>query len=218
MNGAHDLGGVDGFGPVVPEPERPVFHHAWEKRAFAITLACGFLGRWNIDMARFAREDTDPLTYLKASYYQTWLRGLERLLVEKNLVSAAELTEMKSRGTSDARMLPADSVAKVLAKGGPARRPDPPGAPRFRAGQSVRTKNIHPRGHTRLPRYCRGKQGIVRLDHGTQVFPDSNARGAGENPQRCYAVEFAAGELWGPGADPTLSVMVDLWDDYLEAA
>ena len=91
MNGAHDMGGMDGFGPVVAEKNEPVFHADWERRTFAMTVAMGFYGAWNIDMARHARERMEPGEYLRTSYYEHWLHGLETLLVEKGLVSAEEL-------------------------------------------------------------------------------------------------------------------------------
>ncbi len=93
MNGAHDLGGMHGFGPINPEPNEPVFHHEWEKRAFAITLACGFLGKWNLDMSRFARETMEPAEYLATSYYEHWLHGLETLLVETGLLTKEEIEQ-----------------------------------------------------------------------------------------------------------------------------
>jgi nitrile hydratase subunit beta len=217
MNGAHDLGGLDGFGPVLPEADEPVFHADWERRAFAITLAAGMLGRWNIDMARFAREDTDPLTYLRSTYYEQWLRGLERLLVARGLLDANELAGGKAAGPGALPAVPAARVPALLLKGGSARRPDA-APPRFGVGEAVRVKNRHPRGHTRMPRYCRGKLGTIERDHGTQVFPDSHAASGEENPQHCYAVRFTAHALWGDGASTTDCVFVDLWDDYLDPA
>jgi nitrile hydratase len=217
MNGAHDLGGLDGFGPVIPEPVKPVFHHDWEKRAFALTIATGFLGRWNIDASRYARENTDPLTYLRSSYYEQWLRGLERLLVERGLVTPGELASGRALGPSELRAPAAQEVPAILAKGSPAGR-DASTPPRFAVGDRLRVKNLHSKGHTRMPRYCRGRVGTVVRDHGAQVFPDSNARFAGEDPQRCYALRFAARELWGPEASALDSVVVDLWEPYLEQA
>ena len=217
MNGAHDLGGVDGFGPVLPEAGEPVFHAGWERRAFAITLGAGLLGRWNIDMARFAREDTDPLTYLRSTYYEQWLRGLERLLVEKGLVSANELAGGKAVGSGTPAAVLAEQVRAILRQGGSARRPDQ-GPARFQVGAAVRVRNLNPRGHTRMPRYCRGKEGAIARDHGTFVLPDSHAASGEERPQRCYAVGFTALSLWGAGASATDRVFIDLWDDYLEPA
>jgi nitrile hydratase subunit beta len=217
MNGAHDLGGVHGFGRVQIEADEPVFHAEWERRVFALNLACGFLGRWNIDMGRFAREDTDPLTYLRATYYEQWLRGLRRLLVERGLIGAGELASGQAEGPGPKPAIPAARVAALLATGGSARRQANAPA-RFQVGDAVRVRNLHPRGHTRMPRYCRGRVGVVDRDHGVFVFPDSNAVNGDERPQHCYAVRFSAESLWGTGAEPMDRIYVDLWDDYLEPA
>lgn len=216
MNGAHDLGGLDGFGTVIPEPVKPVFHHDWEKRAFALTIATGFLGRWNIDASRFARESTDPLTYLRSTYYEHWLRGIERLLVDRGLIDPAELRNAKTTGPGPVAATTAAAVPVILAKGSPtARAIDAPA--RFKTGERVRVKNLHPRGHTRMPRYCRGRMGTILHDHGGQVFPDTNAAFEGEQPKRLYSVRFAARELWGPEASALDTVVIDLWEPYLEA-
>ena len=98
MNGAHDLGGMHGFGPVDIERDEPVFHHEWERRAFAITMAAGFLGKWNIDMSRYAREQMPPAEYLASTYYEHWLFGLEKLLDDTRLVSRAELQAAQKGG------------------------------------------------------------------------------------------------------------------------
>jgi nitrile hydratase len=168
-------------------------------------------------MARFAREDTDPLTYLRSTYYEQWLRGLERLLIEKGLVSANEIAGGKAADSGVLPAVPAARVPAMLMKGSTARRADA-GPPRFGIGETVRVRNLNPRGHTRAPRYCRGKQGVVERDHGTFVLPDSHAVNGDERPQRCYAVRFSARALWGEGAWASDSVFIDLWDDYLEAA
>lgn len=217
MNGAQDLGGQHGMGPVAPEKDEPYFHAEWEKRALGLTLSCGAFGAWNIDESRHARESLPPATYLSASYYEIWTRGLEILLKRHGFVSAAELAagHMLEKGREPKRILTADIVAGVLAKGGPCDRPVPDG-PRFAAGDRVRAKNFNPETHTRLPRYARAKQGIVEAVQGSFVFPDDNAHGKGENPQWVYTVVFDAGEIWGEGADPALTVSIDAWESYLE--
>jgi nitrile hydratase beta subunit len=219
MNGAHDLGGMHGLGPIDPEPNEPVFHHAWEARAFATTMAAGFLGKWNIDVSRYAREQMPGPEYLNTTYYEHWLFGLERLVVERGLVTAEELRTRRAAGRAvdGVRVLRAADVGKVLIKGGTARRPDTV-APRFEPGAAVVTRNIHPLGHTRLPRYARGKRGVIDRDHGVFVFPDANGIGAGEKPQHCYSVRFTMRELWGDEASARAAVYIDLWDDHLEPA
>lgn len=218
MNGAHDMGGTMGFGPVVPEQDEPVFHARWEERAMAMTVAVGFIGGWNIDQSRFARENVPPTLYLARSYYEMWLGGLETLLAERGLASPAEIAagHASARGPALAAATPA-AAAAALARGRSAERPV--GAPaRFAIGDRVRALNIHPRGHTRLPRYVRGHVGTVTHLHGGHVFPDANATGTGEHPQWLYTVRFDGTEVWGAGADPTLTVSVDAWESYLEPA
>jgi len=218
MDGAHDMGGMDGFGPVVPEPNEPAFHAPWERRAFALTLAMARPGGWNIDMSRFARENRSPADYLSKSYYQIWLAGLEQLMAERGLVTADEIAAARPlHPRREVAALPAAGVAPMLARGGPTDRPSAAPA-RFKIGDRVRTKTIHPRGHTRLPRYVRGHVGVIELLHGAHVFPDSNARGAGEQPQFLYTVTFDGREIWGDDAEPGLRVSVDAWDSYLEPA
>lgn len=221
MNGVHDMGGMHGFGPVVREENEPVFHAEWERRAFALTLAMAAWRRWNLDMTRFWRERMPPADYLRASYYERWLWGLERLLVEKGFVTPAELERRPVRppvaGGIQPGALRVAAVQRMLRNRRHARR-DVPAPARFRAGDGVVARNLHPVGHTRLPRYVRGRRGVVDRDHGVFIFPDTNASGLGEKPQRVYSVRFTARELWGPDASPRDSVYVDLWDDYLDPA
>ncbi|MFS8111829.1 nitrile hydratase subunit beta [Rhizobium jaguaris] len=217
MNGPHDLGGQMGFGPVAPEPNEPVFHAEWEKRALGITLSCGAFGAWSIDESRHARENIAPADYLAASYYEIWTRGLEMLLERHGFATHEELRAGHSvqQGAVPKRVLKADMVAGALAKGGPCDRPVD-AAPLFALGDRVRTKNINPTGHTRLPRYARAKTGVVEAVQGSFVFPDDNAHGKGENPQWIYTVVFGAPEIWGEGADSALTVSIDAWESYLE--
>ena len=219
MDGAHDMGGARGFGAVVPEPNEPVFHDEWERRAFALTVAMSRPGGWNIDMSRFARENRPPADYLSKSYFQIWLAGLETLMIERGLVSREEIDAGKV-------LLPPKPDVKIMApqESGPGIRR---GAPTereartpamFALGETVRMKKIHPVTHTRLPQYVRGHLGTIELNHGYHVFPDSNSLGKGEDPQWLYTVRFDGPELWGKDADPTLSVSVDAWESYLERA
>jgi nitrile hydratase subunit beta len=219
MNGGHDLGGMQGFGPVTPEPNEPVFHADWEKRAFALTLAMARPGEWNIDMSRFARENRPPGEYLSMSYYQIWFAALETMLKERDLVSDDEVAAGHTLAppTPVKRVLSSGDVLKVLHRGGPTERPTNTQAV-FKPGDKVRAKNINPPTHTRLPRYVRGRVGVIDRVIGFHVFPDSNAQGAGENPQWLYNVVFEGRELWGPGGDPATKVSVDAWESYLETA
>jgi nitrile hydratase beta subunit len=222
MNGAHDLGGMHGFGPINPEPEaeEPVFHAAWEKRVFGLALTVGALGKWNIDMSRGARERQHPVDYLQHTYYENWLAGLEKLLVEKGLVTPEELATGRATGLAESetrgRVLKADQVATVLARGSPVTMAIGT-PPRFTPGDRVRAVNRHPVGHTRQPRYVRGRLGVIHGHYGAHVFPDRNAAGVKEG-RHLYSVRFEASELWGEGAAAGGAVYVDLWEDYLEPA
>jgi len=219
MNGAHDMGGVHGFGPVEAEPNEPVFHAEWEKRAFALTLAMAMPGEWNIDMSRFARENRDPRDYLAMSYYQLWFAALEGMLKERGLVSDDEIVvgHALNEPKPVRRILSPGAVAQVLYRGGPTER-ETNTAARFKASDTVRAKTINPLTHTRLPRYVRGHVGTVERVIGCHVFPDSNAQGLGENPQWLYTVRFDSRELWGADSDPSVAVSVDAWEPYLEPA
>ena len=219
MNGAQDLGGMDGFGPISPEPNEPVFHAEWEKRAFALTLAMGMPGGWNIDMSRSARENRPPGEYLAMSYYQIWFAALETMLKQRGLVAADEIDAGKSLHAAKPvkRTLSPQDVTRMLHRGGPTERETNTQAA-FKPGDRIRTKNINPVTHTRLPRYVRGHMGVIERVIGCHVFPDSNATGAGENPQWLYTVRFDGRELWGPDGDPSVQVSVDAWEPYLVPA
>jgi len=219
MNGPQDLGGQMGFGPVAPEKDEPVFHADWEKRALGATLTAGAMGHWTIDESRHARESLRPAEYYASTYYEIWIKALETLLQRHGFVTAAELAEGRAlvKGTTPKRVLKAADVPAALAKGGPCHRPVAAPA-RFKAGERVRAKNFNPEGHTRLPRYARGKLGVIDAVREGFVLPDTNAHGRGENPEWLYTVVFDAAEIWGEGADPTLSVSIDAWESYLEPA
>jgi nitrile hydratase beta subunit len=216
MNGVHDMGGMHGMGPVERENDEPVFHHPWEGRVFALNLAAR-TGRGNIDHSRHGVELLPAADYLRMSYYEKWLARLEGNLVRLGVATQDEIASGKAAPGSP-KSTPALTTAMVpvtLGRGRPARR-DLAIGPRFQVDQQVRARNIHPTGHTRLPRYARGKVGSIARDHGVFVFPDTNARFEGEKPQHVYSVRFAARELWGEQASPRDAVYIDLWDDYLE--
>jgi nitrile hydratase len=219
MNGPHDLGGAHGFGPVVPEADEPPFHADWERRVFALTLAMGGTGTWTLDMSRRARENIPPAEYLASSYYEIWLKGLERLLREQGLASAAELEAGKAGEppVALARKPTADKVAAGLARGAPTER-EPAAPALFKAGDPVRARIINPTSHTRLPRYVRGRNGRIGALRGAHVFADASAAGRGEDPQWLYSVAFDAAEVWGPDGRAGDEIVIDLWEPYLERA
>jgi nitrile hydratase beta subunit len=219
MNGPHDLGGQMGFGPVAPEPNEPVFHADWERRALGLVICSGAAGGWTIDESRHARERLHPAVYHASSYYEIWIRGLEALLKQRGFVTDADLAASRPVDPAPApkRILKAGDVAAGMARGGPCNRPVS-AAPKFGAGQRVRAKNVHPEHHTRLPRYARGRAGVIEAVREGYVLPDANAHGKGENPEWVYTVTFDARELWGGGADPGLTISIDAWESYLEPA
>ncbi|MHA6784207.1 nitrile hydratase subunit beta [Pseudonocardia saturnea] len=214
MNGAADLGGMMGFGPVTDDGVQ--FHADWERRALALTLAMGAAGRWSIDASRHARESLPPAQYLSSSYYAIWVAALERLLVSAGLVGADELEQGRaSTPGADVRAWDSADVARVLTTGSPYDRPaDAPA--RFAVGDAVRTRVMHPAGHTRLPRYARGVPGVVERVHGAHVLPDANAHGEGEQPQWLYTVRIDGAALWGADTEPGLTVTIEAWESYLE--
>jgi len=218
MNGVHDMGGMQDMGPIQYEKNEPVFHQRWEGRVFALTRATRAWNKWNIDASRYSIELIPPADYLRVSYYEKWLAGLVRLLVKTGMVTATEI-ESGQPASGVAKAVPALTPDKVpmINRGEHAKR-NLAVAPRFQVGQRVRARNMNPLGHTRLPRYARGKQGTVDRDHGVYVFPDTNAELLGEKPQHIYSVRFTARELWGDAASPRDAVYLDMWDDYLEPA
>ena len=218
MNGIHDMGGMEGFGPVTPEPNEPPFHSTWEARSLAMNRAMSYAKIWNIDRSRAAIEELPPQDYLMMTYYEKWALRLEKLLIEYGLLGVDEIAAGHSLRPAKPleRTLAAADVEKALTRGTYSR---PAIAPaRFKTGDRVYTRNIHPRTHTRLPRYARGRVGVIECVRGHHVFPDSVAIGQGENPQWLYTVLFEGRELWGESADPTLTVSIEAWEPYLEPA
>lgn len=222
MNGIHDMGGMHGMGPIHPEDQKtePVFHERWEARVYALTRAIGAWRKWNIDTGRFHIEMIPPAEYLRMSYYEKWFTRMVTLAIKTGLVTRQEVETGKAAEGSP-KMTPALRPERVpqmaLNRNIPSAK-DPSIPPRFRVGQTVRAKNINPEGHTRLPRYARGRTGYIDRDHGVYVFPDTSAHGLGDCRQHVYSVRFSARELWGEQASPRDSVYIDLWDDHLEHA
>jgi nitrile hydratase subunit beta len=219
MNGVHDMGGMHGFGPVEPELNEPVFHHWWEGRTRAIIAALGFWRKWNIDYGRHQRELLPPAEYLRMSYYEKWLAALLGQIVKLGMITEVELeTGRPAPGSPKAKPpLTVEGVHDAIFGTRPYSR-DVQVVSRFKVGDRVRTRNLHTAGHTRLPGYARARMGVICHDHGAHVFPDSNARFAGEQPNPLYSVRFEAKELWGEAALPQDSVYLDLWEAYLEPA
>jgi nitrile hydratase len=233
MNGVHDLGGMHGFGPVEREADEPVFHAPWEAVVVAIRRSRAMGRFFNIDEFRHGIERMDPARYLGSSYYERWLDGLTRVLSEKGVVTLEELEERAaffrarpeapasaagpgSRGArapddADGRQSPLNFVPASTVRASSER-------PRYAPGDRVVTRRFHPSGHTRLPRYARGKPGVIHRLHGIHVFPDTNAHGLGERPQPLYSVRFDARTLWGESAEPNHHVHLDLWESYLGSA
>ena len=218
MNGVHDMGGMQGFGKVEPEPNEPVFHASWEKRVLAMQRALRSTGAWNIDMSRDALERLPAKVYLAASYYERWVLGMENNAREKGLIDADEMAARHALrpGKLVARSMTKNEIDQVFVRGSFNRPPSRQA--RFKVGDRVRTKNINPPTHTRLPRYARDRLGVIEAVRGCHVFPDSVTTGGGENPQWLYTVAFDGRELWGADADPTITVSVEAFEPYIERA
>jgi nitrile hydratase len=211
------MGGMQTFGPIRPEENEPVFHARWEGRVMAIFHALAAMRKWNTDLGRQTRESLPPAEYLSLNYHQLRYAQVVELIVQNGLATRAEIENGRpARGAPKATpSLAAGRVPAFWAAGAPKTR-SVSVEPKFQAGQRVRARNIHPATHTRLPRYARGRVGVIERDRGVFVFPDTNAQRLGENPQHVYSVRFLARELWGEQANPNDTVMIDMWDDYLE--
>jgi nitrile hydratase len=218
------MGGMHGFGAIRREQDEPVFHADWEGKAVGIQVALEAQGICSTDEHRFEIERIRPDRYLAATYYERWLIGTEAILVQHGIASADELAARRGRvADRPADPLPEHRdealgahIDRLIAQGGTKRRPDADG-PRFAVGDQVRGRNVHPAGHTRIPRYARGRTGTVVADYGAYAFADTLAAGAGEHPQHLYAVRFTGSELWGPDAEAGTVIHLDLFESYLEA-
>lgn len=218
MNGGADLGGMHGFGPVVEEKNEPNFHAKWEERAMAMVIAAGACGQWNIDISRHARENMPPADYMTMPYYKIWIEGLEKLLVNSAMISPDEIKsgKMNLPPKEVPRIMKPDKVWEMLhSLAGAMDRPST-SEPVFTIGQSVRTINQNPTTHTRLPRYARGKSGVISKILGHHVFADHSAHRPDEKAHWLYQVKFSAQELWGTDANPNDSVTLDLWEPHFD--
>ena len=220
MNSIHDIGGMDNIGPVNIEKDEPVFHEDWERKVYAMTLATMGAGMFVTDEVRYMTETIPPADYLNFKYYEKWLYSLEQMMLQKNVVTREELAS----GKVTAPGLPAGIEAaspERLQYGMNNRIPmfvDADIPPKFKAGDTIIARNINPPHHTRLPRYIRGRRGVVEMDHGIFLLPDTNAHGGPDKPQHVYSVRFSARELWGEDAPAGDSLYIDLFDDYMDPA
>jgi len=213
MNGVHDMGGMHGFGPVVREQDEPVWHAPWEARVYALARASMIPG------LRQQIERMPAADYLRVSYYEKWLYALVENAIRLGLITPQEAATGRADPSSPKAVpkLTADQVEAMMQRGRLSTR-DVERQPVFQLGDTVRTRNIHPATHTRLPRFARDKPGVIVRLHGAHVFPDTNALSQGENAQPLYTVEFRARDLWGEAANPRDTVRMDLWEDYLAPA
>jgi nitrile hydratase subunit beta len=219
-----DLGGRKGFGRVEIETNEPVYHEPWEGRVIAGILATIMAGLYNVDQFRAGIDDLDPASYMRMGYYHRWLHTLEVNCLAAGVFADQEL-ESRLAGLAAGLEAPAPMAAdpriaeqlRALVEQGASNEREAPGAPRFVRGARVRGRTLPRARHARIPGYAQGATGTVELVHGAFVFPDTNLRGEGENPEYVYGVRFGARDLW-PDAEEHASVLVDLWESYLEPA
>ena len=217
MDNIHDLGGMEGFGPVVPEFDEPTFHAEWEGRMLGLQRSILFLGLWNLDIFRYAQEKIHPTDYLKWSYYERWAHTMIATALEKGLVTPDELkggAGDNSHLVNVNRAFTSKHVRAAFVRGNFERNSD--SEPLYSIGDVVMTRNIQIPGHTRLPRYAREKLGTVIAVRGRHVFPDAVVNEGVEDPQWLYTIEFQGAELWGDSVDPTIFNLIDAFEPYLE--
>ena len=223
MNGIHDMGGMHGFGPVPIEEDEPVFHAPWEGRVYAMAIAAGKKRLTEPVGLRAYIEGLDPARYLASSYYERWMGALEDALISKGIATREDLDRRTAQFADNPDSQPQrrenpEEATKVAASiyrhRSPQRETDRP--QRFQPGDRVRARTINPIGHTRLPRYIRGRVGVVDRLHGVHSFDDARSQGRGHEPQHIYSVRFEARELWGNEAPESECVYIDMWDSYLD--
>lgn len=219
MDGIHDLGGMDNFGPIETEENEPVFHADWERAIFSNVVALLGAGYFKVDEVRRATEEIPPVKYIQSQYYEKWLDSTLALLYEKNVVTPDEIEQGRSLSATGFTLppLPKEGAEFVLNNPVPAN-VDVDVKANFNVGDAIVSKNMHPHHHTRIPRYVRGKRGVVEKDYGVFLLPDTNGHSGPDKPQHVYSVRFMARELWGDDASPKDSLYIDLFDDYMEHA
>ena len=204
MDGMHDIGGKQGFGPVRHVPQAPVFHEDWEKRMNALYGLAVRHGIFNMDEYRHAIERMEPRHYMNASYYERTLTSLATLCVEKGVVTRDELEALAGGGFA---------LALPLGPG----RSNRPARQAFQRGDRVRVRSDHVAGHVRMPAYIRGKTGVVVGESPHYPFPDAHAHGVPAEDEPTYDVRFASSELW-PDAAEAAWVHVGVFQSYLDRA
>lgn len=221
MDGIHDLGGMHGFGPVPIAKEDYVFKAEWQRRAFALAEVLGGTVPYSADQHRQEIERMPAIDYLRLDYFEKWLVAAEALLMQAGLVNEEELRTGRKQFDVDLachrKVTPEELIAAVKTGAHLRFSEDTQGA-RFAVGDRIRVGKDSSSGHTRMPRYLRGRVGVVVADQGVFQFADAVAAGRGPEPQHCYTVGFAARELWGRNAEARDMVYADLWEDYLEPA
>ena len=213
MNGIHDMGGMQGLGEIGYKENEPGFHEVWEARLFAMVRAVQ-TGSLRTDIESIPAQD-----YLRMSYYERWYTAFVTRIIERGIVTSAELDSGRAESAS-AKATPAltPKIASEYLSITPKEEKDIELTPRFRVGESVVGRNMNPTTHTRMPRYTRGKTGVVERDRGIFNLPDSELSSGEPKPQHVYLVRFTSQELWGDAAPTNDSVYIDMWEDYLEPA
>jgi nitrile hydratase len=212
------MGGMHGFGAVVTPGSGLVAHHSWELRVFALSTLVGIHGI-GAGSGRAIREEMAPADYLAAGYYDRWLWSTERRLLRRGTIEADDVDRWVERihaGETPPRRLDAEAAARVVAATEGAAPLRPAGITRFAVGERVRVRRMRPAGHTRCPRYVRGAEGVVEAIRGMDAFPDI---GPYEGPDEAvYAVAFASDDLFGTSDEGAWTIVLDLFQSYLEPA
>lgn len=216
MDGQHDLGGREGFGPIPQEDDYKPFHAAWEGRAFGMVQGSGGDAGWSIDWFRHCRELMAPVDYLERPYFDQWAQTLTAQLIDSGYISLEEIASGASTGTPEPGY-PAATVEDVNASvATPANFESMiDESPRFVVGDRVKASRFGHSGHTRLPGYARGRAGVVHAHHGAHILPDANATGE-RRAEHLYTIVFEGAELWPEAAGRRDRVFIDLWESYLE--
>lgn len=231
MNGPHDVGGHQGLGEIPLEENEPVFHYPWEGRMYALAFVTALNGFHTIDEKRYAIEQLNPSFYLGSGYYERWMRGIENILYQKGILTRDEMEKrFQEVKAGTAAPLPPPPLERSefaqkmldLVKNGNSTKRELATPPKFKVGDTILTKNIHSRGHIRLPNYARDKVGVIEAYQGAFALPEKLAQGASgesEEPTHLYLVKFTQEELWGEQAEsPNDILSLDLFECYIKPA